>query len=72
MKQTVIFDSVARVLAQTGTKAKTIDILVVNCSLFSPTPSLASMVINQFGMRQGGLKAFCCCGNRWCVLCVCL
>jgi predicted naringenin-chalcone synthase len=70
-EQTVIFDSVARVLAQTGTKAKSIDILVVNCSLFSPTPSLASMVINQFGMRQGGSKALCCCGRCLCVVLPC-
>lgn len=47
----MIYDCVARVLAQTGTKAKQIDILVINCSLFSPTPSLCSMVINHFNMR---------------------
>jgi 3-ketoacyl-CoA synthase len=46
-----MFDCVARVLAQTNTKAKDIDILVVNCSLFSPTPSLCSMIINHFNMR---------------------
>lgn len=50
--QTVIFDCVRNVLAQTNTKAKDINILVINCSLFSPTPSLCSMVINEFGMRS--------------------
>jgi predicted naringenin-chalcone synthase len=28
-----------------------VDILIVNCSLFNPTPSLASMVVNHFRMR---------------------
>lgn len=46
-----MFDSVRKVLAQTNTNPKDINILVVNCSLFSPTPSLCSMVINEFGMR---------------------
>jgi 3-ketoacyl-CoA synthase len=33
-------------------KPSEIDILVINCSLFSPTPSLCSMVINKFGLRS--------------------
>ena len=35
-----------------GIKPKQIGILVVNCSLFNPTPSLASMIINHFKMRS--------------------
>ena len=31
-------------MKKTGTDPRSIDILVVNCSLFSPTPSLCSMV----------------------------
>jgi len=50
--ETVIFDCVRQVLASTGVSAKDINILVINCSLFSPTPSLCSMVINEFGMRS--------------------
>eukprot|EP00428_Durinskia_dybowskii_P064343 CAMPEP_0170377026 /NCGR_PEP_ID=MMETSP0117_2-20130122/12047_1 /TAXON_ID=400756 /ORGANISM="Durinskia baltica, Strain CSIRO CS-38" /LENGTH=545 /DNA_ID=CAMNT_0010632285 /DNA_START=123 /DNA_END=1760 /DNA_ORIENTATION=- len=50
--EVVIYDCVARVLGQTGIDPKMIDILVVNCSLFSPTPSLCSMVINRFKMRS--------------------
>jgi len=49
--ETVIFDCVRKVLRSTGVLAKDINILVINCSLFSPTPSLCSMVINEFGMR---------------------
>ena len=29
-----------------------IDILVVNCSLFNPTPSLSAMIINHFKMKS--------------------
>ena len=40
------------VLKQTKTKPRDISILVINCSLFSPTPSLCSMVVNEFGLRS--------------------
>ena len=29
-----------------------VDVLIVNCSLFGPTPSLAAMIINKFKMRS--------------------
>lgn len=48
----MIFDVVRKLLAQTKTKARDIDILIINCSLFSPTPSLCSMVINEFGLKS--------------------
>jgi len=35
-----------------GLAAKDIDILVVNCSLFNPTPSLSAMIANHFRMRS--------------------
>lgn len=50
--EVVIYDVVERVLKETNTKPKDVDILVINCSLFSPTPSLCSMVVNKFGMRS--------------------
>lgn len=31
---------------------KSIDILVVNCSLFNPTPSLSAMIVNKYKMRS--------------------
>lgn len=49
--KTVICDCISNVLKKTGVRSKDIDILIINCSLFSPTPSLCSMVINEFGMR---------------------
>uniref|UniRef100_A0A5K0WGB3 3-ketoacyl-CoA synthase n=2 Tax=Nymphaea colorata TaxID=210225 RepID=A0A5K0WGB3_9MAGN len=52
-----IFSSVDALFRKTGVKPKDIDILVVNCSLFSPTPSLASMVISKYKMRSN-IKSF--------------
>merc|ERR1719223_1601756 len=50
--ETVIFDIVESALKKAKTHPKEIDILVINCSLFSPTPSLCAMVISKFGLRQ--------------------
>ncbi|KAL3525462.1 hypothetical protein ACH5RR_013834 [Cinchona calisaya] len=55
--QTVIFSSIDSLMKKTGLKAKDIDILVVNCSLFSPTPSLSAMVINKYKLRSN-IKSF--------------
>ena len=32
-----------------------VDIVIVSCSCFSPTPSLAAMVVNHFDMRESTL-----------------
>ncbi|XP_022887373.1 3-ketoacyl-CoA synthase 6-like [Olea europaea var. sylvestris] len=53
----VIFSCMDSLLQKTGIKPKDIDILVVNCSLFSPTPSLSAMVINKYKMRSN-IKSF--------------
>ena len=37
-------------------RAAQIDILIVICSCFAPTPSLASMVVNHFKMRTDVLS----------------
>ena len=55
--EAVICSSLQRLLDQTGVRPKDIDILVVNCSLFSPTPSLCAMVANKFGCRTN-IKTF--------------
>ena len=49
--ETVLFSCVENLLKKTGMKARDIDVLVVNCSLFNPTPSLSAMIINKFKMR---------------------
>lgn len=48
----VMFSVVRNVLEKTKMKPRDIDVLIVNCSLFSPTPSLCAMIINEFKMRQ--------------------
>ncbi|KAK9074495.1 hypothetical protein SSX86_007093 [Deinandra increscens subsp. villosa] len=50
--QLVIFAAMDSLLQQTGINPKDIDILIVNCSLFSPTPSLSSLVVNRYKMRS--------------------
>ncbi|KAL2459660.1 putative 3-ketoacyl-CoA synthase 20 [Forsythia ovata] len=49
---TVIFTVVKEVLETNNVNPKAIDILIINSSLFSPTPSLSAMVINKFRMRS--------------------
>ena len=49
--ETVIFDVVEQALKKANVKPKEIDVLIINCSLFSPTPSLCAMVLSKFGMR---------------------
>lgn len=49
--ETVIFDIVENAMKKAKVKPKDIDVLVINCSLFSPTPSLCATVITHFGMR---------------------
>lgn len=47
----VIFPAVERALAEAGLSPQAVDVLIVNCSLFNPTPSLSAMVVNHFKMR---------------------
>lgn len=53
----VMFGALEELFAKTGIKPKQVGILVVNCSLFCPTPSLSAMVINKFQMR-GSIKSY--------------
>ncbi|KAK7331619.1 hypothetical protein VNO80_28356 [Phaseolus coccineus] len=48
----VLFRIVKDLLSKHKVNPKRIDILVSNCSLFCPTPSIASMIINKFGFRS--------------------
>ncbi|KAG9152908.1 hypothetical protein Leryth_012528 [Lithospermum erythrorhizon] len=53
----VIFSAMDSLFKKTGIKSRDIDILIVNCSLFSPTPSLSSMIVNKYKMRSN-IKSF--------------
>jgi 3-ketoacyl-CoA synthase len=50
--ETVIFDVVQAALDKAGVSPRDIDVLIINCSLFSPTPSLCAMVLSHFNMRS--------------------
>ncbi|KAF8716139.1 hypothetical protein HU200_026413 [Digitaria exilis] len=47
----VMFGALDELFAKTGVRPKDIGVLVVNCSLFNPTPSLSAMVINHYKLR---------------------
>lgn len=48
---TVLFGAVDELLEKTGVKVKDIGILVVNCCLFNPTPSLSDIIVNHYKLR---------------------
>ncbi|XP_050216417.1 3-ketoacyl-CoA synthase 10 [Mercurialis annua] len=48
---TVIFGALDELFEKTKVRPKDVGILVVNCSIFNPTPSLSAMVINHYKMR---------------------
>ncbi|KAJ9526545.1 hypothetical protein QJQ45_017686 [Haematococcus lacustris] len=49
--QLVLGGALEGLLAKTGLAPRDIDILVTTCSIYCPTPSLASMMINRFKLR---------------------
>ncbi|KAL2254755.1 3-ketoacyl-CoA synthase 4-like [Sesamum indicum] len=53
----VMFGALDNLFKATGVKPKDIGVLVVNCSLFNPTPSLSAMIINKYKLR-GNIKSF--------------
>jgi 3-ketoacyl-CoA synthase len=48
----VIFPLVRSLLKKGNIKPRDIDFLIVNCSIFTPTPSLCAMICNEFKLRQ--------------------
>ncbi|XP_021642002.2 3-ketoacyl-CoA synthase 10 isoform X1 [Hevea brasiliensis] len=48
---TVIFGALDELFEKTRVRPKDVGVLVVNCSIFNPTPSLSAMVINHYKMR---------------------
>ena len=50
----VMFGAIDELLAKTSLKPKDIGILIVNCSLFNPTPSLSAMVIKYQPLQAEG------------------
>ncbi|KDO43299.1 hypothetical protein CISIN_1g043382mg [Citrus sinensis] len=52
----VIIGAIDERLAKTGFKHKDIGILVVNSSLFNPTPSLSAFIVNHYKLRSNILS----------------
>jgi hypothetical protein len=46
----VCFTAVRELLAKTGVTPRQIGCVIVNCSLFNPTPSLSALIMNHFKM----------------------
>ncbi|KAJ4833697.1 3-ketoacyl-CoA synthase 11 [Turnera subulata] len=53
----VMFGAIDELLSKTGVKPRDIGILVVNSSLFNPTPSLSARVVNRYKLR-GNILSF--------------
>ncbi|KAL7588571.1 hypothetical protein Lser_V15G38261 [Lactuca serriola] len=52
----VIFGALDELFEKTGIQPKDVGVLVVNCSIFNPTPSLSAMIINHYKMRGNTLS----------------
>ncbi|RYQ82125.1 hypothetical protein Ahy_B10g100719 [Arachis hypogaea] len=55
--ETVMFGAIDELFAKTSVNPKDIGILIVNCSLFNPTPSLSAMVVNHYKLR-GNIRSY--------------
>jgi 3-ketoacyl-CoA synthase len=53
----VMFGALDNLFTNTQVNRKSIGILVVNCSLFNPTPSLSAMIVNKYRLR-GNIRSF--------------
>lgn len=50
--ETVMYSAISCLFQKNNINPKAIDILITNCSVFCPTPSLSDMVVNKFSMRS--------------------
>jgi hypothetical protein len=50
--ETIICGALEGLFACTGIQPKEVDFLIINCSLFSPTPSLCALASNRFRFRS--------------------
>ncbi|KAG2605064.1 hypothetical protein PVAP13_4NG119000 [Panicum virgatum] len=48
----VVFSSIDDLFAKTCVSPEAIDIVVTNCTVFSPVPSLADMIVNKYKLRS--------------------
>jgi len=50
------YSAVRDLLNKTGVQPKQIGIVITNCSLFNPTPSLSATLMNHFGMGSSTIN----------------
>jgi len=50
--EAVVFGVVDDLLRTTGVRAADVGVVIVNSSLFSPTPSFTSLLVNRYGLRH--------------------
>ncbi|XP_048494807.1 3-ketoacyl-CoA synthase 6-like [Beta vulgaris subsp. vulgaris] len=48
----VIFSTIDELFEKTGLRPNDIDIIVTNCSVFCPSPSLSSMIVSKYKMKN--------------------
>ncbi|GMI89745.1 3-ketoacyl-CoA synthase 4 [Hibiscus trionum] len=53
----VMYGALDILFRNTNVNPKDIGVLVVNCSLFNPTPSLSAMIVNKYKLR-GNIRSF--------------
>lgn len=53
----VMYGCLDELFEKTKIKPKDVGVLVVNCSLFNPTPSLSGMIVNKYKMR-GNIRTY--------------
>ncbi|KAE9620382.1 hypothetical protein Lal_00019382 [Lupinus albus] len=53
----VMYGALDNLFANTNVNPKDIGILIVNCSLFNPTPSLSAMIVNKYKML-GDIRSY--------------
>ncbi|GAV90758.1 FAE1_CUT1_RppA domain-containing protein [Cephalotus follicularis] len=49
--EAALFGALHLLFEKTGVEPRDIGILIVNCSLFNPTPSLSSMIVNHYNLN---------------------
>ena len=52
----VCFSAIKEVLGKTGVHPRQVGAVIVNCSLFNPTPSLSAMIMNHFKMGSNTIN----------------
>ncbi|KAL5079372.1 hypothetical protein RYX36_007793 [Vicia faba] len=50
--ESVIFGAIDELLLKTKMKVEDIDILITNCCIFNPSPSLSAMVVNHYKLKD--------------------